>query len=106
MGACVEQSLPHALQEIANGLLGDAILEVCIYTTKGKLLSCLMTCLLEGVVMESPVVAVVVFDSDSVLGRVLLKGKLGRNCLCQQIVNLKVNKAETAKWLTNMVAQF
>ncbi len=29
-------------------------------------------------------------------GCILLKGKLGSECLCQQIVELKVNKAETA----------
>jgi hypothetical protein len=64
-------------------LLGNAIMKVRICATKGKLLS------------RMPDVAVVVEDFHSMFGRVLLKGKLGGECLCQQIVELKVNKAET-----------
>ncbi len=56
----MEQLLACTLQEVADGSLGNAILDVRIHATKGKLLSCIMTCLLEGVVMELPVVAVVV----------------------------------------------
>ncbi len=37
--------------------------------------------------MELPIVAVVVEYFHSVFGRLLLKGKLGGNCLCQQIVD-------------------
>ncbi len=96
-GVRVEQLFVRALQDIANGLLSKAILEVRIYATKGELLSCIMTCLSEGNVMGLPLVAVVVEDYHSVFSRVLLKGKLGKKCLCQQIVDLKVNKAETAE---------
>ena len=49
VGACMEQLLPCAFQEVLDGLLGDAILEVGIYPTEGELLPCLMACLLEGV---------------------------------------------------------
>jgi hypothetical protein len=70
---------------------------VRIYAKKGELLLCIMTCLLEGVLVELPLVAVIVEDFHSVFSRVLLKGKLGNKCLCQQIVDLKVNKAETAE---------
>ncbi len=83
VGARVKQLLARTLQEVADGLLGNAILEVSIYTTKGKLLARIMTCPLEGVVVELPIVAVVVEDFHSVFGRVLLKGKLGSNCHCQ-----------------------
>jgi hypothetical protein len=94
VGARVKQLLARTLQEVADGLLGNAILEVSIYTTKGKLLARIMTCPLEGVVVELPIVAVVVEDFHSVFGRVLLKGKLGSNCHCQWIVMLKVDKEE------------
>jgi hypothetical protein len=47
--------------------------------------------------VESLVVAAVVEDFHSMFGRVLLKGKLGGKCLCQQIVDLKVNEAEMAE---------
>ncbi len=93
----MEQLLACALQEIADGLLREAILEVRIYATKGELLSCVMTCLLEGVLVKFLLVAVVVEDFHSVFSRVLLKGKLGNKCLCPQIVDLKVNKAEMAE---------
>jgi hypothetical protein len=77
----MEQFLTHALQEIVDGLLGNAILEVRIYVTSELLLR-FMTCLLEGIVAESPIVVVVMEGFHSVFGRVLLKGKLGGKCLC------------------------
>jgi hypothetical protein len=43
------------------------------------------------------VVAVVVEDFHSMFDCVLLKGKLGGKCLCQQIIKLKVNKVKTAE---------
>jgi hypothetical protein len=73
----------RTLQEVADGLLGNAILKVRIHTKKGELLLRIVACLLEGVVVELPVVAVVVEDLHSVFGCVLLEGKLGGECLCQ-----------------------
>jgi hypothetical protein len=43
-----------------DGLLGDAVLEVGIDPTEGELLPCFLACLLEGVVVEASVVAMVV----------------------------------------------
>jgi hypothetical protein len=71
----VRQLLAPSLPEIADGLLDDTILEVHGHATKGKLLLCDMPCLLEGIVVELPVVAVVVEDFHSVFGCLLLKGK-------------------------------
>ncbi len=59
-GVCMEQLLPSAFQEILDGLLGNAILEVCIYPTEGELLPCLMVCLLEGAVVKASVVTMIV----------------------------------------------
>jgi hypothetical protein len=59
-GAHMEQLLPCAFQEVLDGLLGDAILEVGIYPTEGELLPCFVACLLEGIVMEAFIVAMVV----------------------------------------------
>ncbi len=59
-GAHMEQLLPCTFGEVSDGLLGDAILEVGIYPTEGELLPCFMTCLLEGVVMEASIVAMIV----------------------------------------------
>jgi hypothetical protein len=56
----MEQLLPCAFQEVPDGLLGNAILEVGIYPTEGELLPCFMACLLEGIVMEASIVAMVV----------------------------------------------
>jgi hypothetical protein len=58
------------------------IVKVRIHTTKAKLLSRIVACLLEGVVEELPVVAVVVENFHSMFGQVLLKGKLGGECFC------------------------
>ncbi len=57
--------------------LGDAILEVGIDAAKGELLSCVVAGLLEGVVVEAPVVAVVVLDPHAVLGSEGLEGAFG-----------------------------
>jgi hypothetical protein len=64
--------------------LAMPFLEVHVHATKGMLLLCIMTCLLEGIVIKLPIVAVVVEDLHFVFGRVLLKGKLGGKCLCQK----------------------
>jgi hypothetical protein len=59
------------------GWSGDAILEVGIDTAEGELLSCVVAGLLEGVVIEAPVVAVVVLDPHAVLGSEGLEGAFG-----------------------------
>jgi hypothetical protein len=82
-GECIEQLLARALQQIGDGLLSSAIMEVHVYTTKGKFLLRIMTCLLKGAVVELPIVAVVVIDFYSVLGRVLLEGK---QCLPKKLL--------------------
>jgi hypothetical protein len=56
----MEQLLPCAFQEVLDGLLGNAVLEVGIYPTEGELLSCFVACLSEGVVVEAFIVAVIV----------------------------------------------
>ena len=75
--ACVEQLLACALREIADGALDDAILKVGIHAAEGELLSRIVAGLLESVVVEAPVVAVVVEYLHAVLGGKCLKGALG-----------------------------
>ncbi len=79
-GARVEQLVVHALQEVLDGLLGNAILELGIHPTKSELLSRIVACLLEGVVVKTPIVAVVMEYFDPMFGRVLFESKLGGEC--------------------------
>jgi hypothetical protein len=58
--ACVEQLLTRALQEVADGALGDPILEMGIDAAEGELLSSFVAGLFEGVVLEAAIVAMVV----------------------------------------------
>ncbi len=76
---CVEQLLACALREIADGPLGDAVLEVGIDATKGVLLSSIVAAsLLEDVVVEAPIiVAVVMLDPHAMLDGEGLEGTLG-----------------------------
>jgi hypothetical protein len=74
---CVEQLLASALGEVADGALGNAILEVGIDAAEGELSSCIVAGLLEGVVVEAPVVAVVMLDPHTVLGGKGLEGPFG-----------------------------
>ncbi len=48
-----------------------------VYATEGKLLACAVACLLEGVVGEAPIVAVVVLDPNAMLGSEGLEGAFG-----------------------------
>ncbi len=45
-----QKLLACALREVANAALGDAILEVGVDATEGKLLAGVVACLFEGVV--------------------------------------------------------
>jgi hypothetical protein len=73
----VQQLLACVLGEVADAALSDAILEVGIYATEGKLLASVVTCLFEGIIGESPIVTVVVLDSDTVFGSEGLEGAFG-----------------------------
>jgi hypothetical protein len=73
----MEQLLASTLGEVADRALGDAILEVGIDAAEGELLSCIVAGLLEGVVVEAPIVAVVVLDPHAVLGSEGLEGAFG-----------------------------
>ncbi len=74
---CVEQLLASALGEVADGALGDAILEVGIDAAEGELLSRVVAGLLEGVVEEVTVVTVVVLDLHTVFSGEGLEGTFG-----------------------------
>jgi hypothetical protein len=93
---CVEQLFPWAFQEIPDGLLGDAILKVGFDPTEGELLPWVMACLLEGIVMEASVLAVIMEDLDSMFCSALLEGKLGGKCFVGLVVKLEVDKTEAA----------
>jgi len=73
----VEQLLAHALGVIVDGALGNAILEVGNYVAEGELLSSVVSGLLENIVIEAPVVAVVVLYPHAVLGSKCLEGAFG-----------------------------
>ncbi len=67
----------RAFQEVLDGLLGNATLEVGVYPTEGELLPCIEPCLLKGVVLKASVVAVVVQVLDSAFCCILFEGELG-----------------------------
>ncbi len=73
----MEQLLASAFGEFTDGALGDAILEVGIDAAEGELLSHVVAGLLEGVVEEVTVVAVVVLDLHTVFGGKGFEGMFG-----------------------------
>ena len=87
----VQQLLACAFGEVAYGVLGDAILKVCVYATEGKLLARVVTCFLEGVVGELPIVTVVVVDFGIVFGSKGLKGAFGGDGFDRQVIDLGVH---------------
>jgi len=83
-----------ALGEVADGALGDAILEVGVYATEGKLLACVVACLLEGIVGEAPIVTMVVLDPDAMLSSEGLEGAFGGDGFDRGIIDLEVDIPE------------
>ncbi len=77
--ASMQQLLVCALREIADGALGNAILEVSVYATEGELLARIVARLLEHIVRELTVVAVIMLNFYAVLGGEGLKGVFGGN---------------------------
>ncbi len=73
----MKQLLMRALREVADGLLGDAILKVCVYATEGKLLALFVAGLFEPVIGKSPVVAMVMLNFYAILGGEGLEGAFG-----------------------------
>jgi hypothetical protein len=60
-------------------VLSDAILEVSIYATEDELLVRVVACLLECIVRESTVVAVIMLNFYAMLGGEGLEGVFGGN---------------------------
>jgi hypothetical protein len=58
VSASVQLLLVYAIQEIVDGELGHAILEMDVYATEGELLARFVARLLERIVGESTIVAV------------------------------------------------
>ena len=69
----MQELLSGALQEVADGMLGNSILEMRNDPAEGELLLVLLACLLECIVRKSTIVAMVVFDGYAVLGGELLE---------------------------------
>jgi len=86
--------LACALGEVVDGALSDAILEVGVYATEGKLLACVVTCLPEGIVGEAPIVAVVVLDPNAMLGSKGLKDAFGGEGFNRRVIGLEVDVSQ------------
>ena len=89
--ASVQELLACAFGEVADRALGNAILEVGVYATEGKLLACIVACLPEGIVGEAPIVAVVVLDPNAMLGSEGLEGAFGGDGFDRRIIDLEVD---------------
>jgi hypothetical protein len=70
----VQQLLVCPLQEIVDGALSDAILEMGVYATEGELLVHFVARLLKCIVRELTVVAVIMLNFYAVLGGEGLEG--------------------------------
>jgi hypothetical protein len=70
-------------------MLGNSILKVGADTTEGETLAAIVASLLEVIVIETPIIAVVVLDADAVLSSEGLEGTLGCNSYDGRVVDLK-----------------
>jgi hypothetical protein len=78
----MEELLSSALREVADGSLGNAILEVGVDPTKDDFLALSFAGLAEHAVREATIVAVVVVNLYAVFGSKLLKRALCIDSFC------------------------
>jgi hypothetical protein len=88
---CVEQLLSHALTEVTNGLFGYSSLKMSIDAAEGKSLICICACVLEVIIGESTIVAMVVKNLHAMLFSEVLEGLLGIDCLLQSEASHQMN---------------
>ncbi len=88
---CVEQLLSRTLTEVTNGLFGYFILKMSIDATEGKLLICTCACVLEVIIGESTIVAMVVKNLHAMLFGKVLEGLLGVDCLLRSETSHQMN---------------
>ena len=93
--SCMEQLLSCTLTEVADGLFGYSILKMSIDATEGNL--SIRTCagILEVIVGELTIVAIVVKNSHTMLFGKVLEGSLGVDCLQQSETSHKINVLQT-----------
>jgi hypothetical protein len=88
---CMEQLLTCTLTEVANGLFGYSILKMSIDATESKSLICTCPRVLEVIIGESTIVAMVVKNLHTMLFGEVLEGLLGVDCLLQSETSYQMN---------------
>ncbi len=92
---CMEQLLSCALTEVANGLFGYSILKMSIDAAEGNSLIHTCACILEVIVSESTIVAMVVKNLHIMLFSKVLEGSFGVNCLLRSETSQQINVLQT-----------
>jgi hypothetical protein len=83
-----------ALGEVADRALGNPILEMGVHATKGELLAALLARLLEGIVRELSVVAVIMQNFYAVFGSKLFERALGLEGLLGGKIKHEMDESE------------
>ena len=73
-----------AVREVSDGLFGNPVLEMCVYTTQSKSLMRLLTCRFEVVVGKTFVVAMIMLNRDAVLVRELFEREFSLDCILRR----------------------
>jgi hypothetical protein len=100
----IEELLPHALAEVMDGLLRNAILEVGIDPAKGKMLSLGAVTILESVVHEMSIVTMVMEDADAMLLGEMLKCALSFDCFFRGELGHKMDVLELGVMIKKTMA--
>ena len=91
----LEQLLSCALTEVVNGLFGYSILKMSIDTVEGDSLICTCACILEVIVSELTIVAMVVKNLHTMLFSKVLEGSFGVDCLLRSETSHQINVLQT-----------
>jgi hypothetical protein len=87
----MEQLLSCALTEVLNGLFGYSILKMSIDAVEGNSLIHTCACILEVIVGESTLAAMVVKNLHTMLFGKVLEGLFGIVCLLQSETSHQIN---------------
>ena len=92
---CMEQLLSCALTQVANGLVGYSILKTRIAVAEGNSLIRTCACILEVIVSELTIVAMVVKNLHTMLFSKVLEGSFGVDCLLRSETSHQINVLQT-----------
>ena len=88
----MEQHFSACFHDVPDGLYGDGIWEIGIYTTVSDSLSLCLACIDESLVGEAAIVTLIVLDLDAMFCGKMLDLLFCLNCFVRCLTDHRINK--------------